>query len=187
VTATRTEAALLIPVKSFKLAKSRLVEAFPKPSRPTLQEQIGIALFDDMIGVVGSFMKWKGAGKIKTIICSPDPAVKAKVKAAGNGFIFLDETVIEQDDPALDGLAGLDRIIGAMNDFAICTLGVKGTVLLMSDLPLLSVHALIGLFKNVQFKIIVADFANFCSSKCDLPPERVLDATQYLRSQRRKY
>lgn len=152
MTANRAEAALLIPVKNFKLAKSRLVEAFPEPSRPRMQERIGIALFDDMLDVIGTFLKKHGDGKIKAIICSPDPAVKAKVKSSGTGFIFLDETSIEQEDPVFERLTGLDRIIAGMNDFATCVLGVKGTVLLMCDLPLLSVHALVGLFKHIQLK-----------------------------------
>jgi 2-phospho-L-lactate guanylyltransferase (CobY/MobA/RfbA family) len=176
LTATRTDAALLIPVKRFTQAKSRLVEAFPEASRPRMKEQIGIALFDDLVDVLRSFMNRKGDSKFKTIICSPDPSVKAKVKAAGNGFIFLDETTIEQEDPALQGLAGLDRIIAAMNDFATCVLGVKGTVLLMNDLPLLSVHALVGLFKHIQFnngfkKVLLSpSMGNGCNMIGRFPP-----------------
>ena len=176
MTANRTDAALLIPVKRFTQAKSRLVEAFPEASRPRMKEQIGIALFDDLIDVVRSFMNRKGDSRFKAIICSPDPAVKAKVKAAGNGFIFLDETSIEQEEPALQGLAGLDRIIAAMNDFATCVLGVKGTILLMCDLPILSVHALIGLFKHVQFKngfkkvLLSPSMGNGCNMIGRFPP-----------------
>jgi len=174
--ATRTDAALLIPVKRFKLAKSRLVEAFPKVARPYMQEQIGVALFDDLIDVIGAFLKRKGEGKIMAIICSPDPAAKAKVKLAGSGFIFLDETSILADVPALEGLTGLDRIIAGMNDYATRVLGVKGTILLMSDLPLLSVHDLIGLFKHIQFKngfkkvLLSPSMGNGCNMIGRFPP-----------------
>nr|MDO8111244.1 hypothetical protein [Candidatus Sigynarchaeota archaeon] len=172
--ASTTDVVFLVPVKAFKQAKSRLVEIFPPETRPAMQERIGIALFEDLMDVLVTFVKKYIASKV--VICSPDPGVKARVKAAGANFVFLDEASMDRGDPEHAGLTGLDKIIACMNDFAINILGAKGTVLLMNDLPLLSVHALVGLFKNIALKssfkkvLLSPSMGNGCNMIARFPP-----------------
>ncbi len=174
--ASTTGVVVLVPVKAFKQAKSRLVEIFPPETRSAMQERIGIALFEDFLEVLAAFVKKYGANKVKVVICSPDPAVKARVNAVGGNFVFLDETSLDWEDLNLAKPTSLDKVISRMNDYAVRVLGAKGTVLLMSDLPLLSVHSLVGLFKNIELKsgfkkvLLSPSMGNGCNMIARFPP-----------------
>ncbi len=166
--------AFVVPVKPFKRAKSRLVEVFPPGSRLAMQEQVGIALFDDTMDVLGTFMNRYGQGRVCTVVCSADPEVEARVAKLGNGFVYLDEP------KAGTGRARpvtLDQVIEHANQYAMHKLGVKGTILLMSDLPLLTVHAFVGLFKRIEARVgftkvlLSPSMGNGCNLIARFPPD----------------
>jgi 2-phospho-L-lactate guanylyltransferase (CobY/MobA/RfbA family) len=166
--------AFIVPVKPFKRAKSRLVEVFPAGSRLAMQERVGVALFDDTMDVLGSFMSRHGQGRVCTIACSSDPAVEARVAKLGHGFIFIDETEAETGSKAP---IALDQVIEHANQYAMRELGVKGTILLVSDVPLLTVHALVGLFKRIEVRagfmkvILSPSMGNGCNMIARFPPD----------------
>ncbi|NMC03861.1 MAG: hypothetical protein GYA24_01555 [Candidatus Lokiarchaeota archaeon] len=166
--------AFIVPVKSFKKAKTRLVELFPPASRPAMQEQLGIALFDDTMDVLGSYMKKHGNGRVCTIVSSSDPGVEARVSRLGDPFTYIDESNVKS---GYKTSPSLDEIIEHANKHAMERLGVKGTVLLMSDLPLLNVHAIVGLFKRIDprrhaIKVVLSpSMGNGCNMIARFPPD----------------
>ncbi len=166
--------AFVIPVKPFKRAKSRLVEVFPPRSRPAMQEQLGIALFDDTMEVLGTFMNRQRQGRVCTIVCSSDPEVAARVAKLGKGFIFIDEP---KEEASLAKPVTLDQVIEHANQYAIRELGVSGTILLMNDLPLLTVHSIVGLFKRLEarkgsLKVLLSpSMGNGCNMIARFPPD----------------
>jgi 2-phospho-L-lactate guanylyltransferase (CobY/MobA/RfbA family) len=162
--------AFIVPVKPFKRAKSRLVEVFPPGSRLAMQEQVGIALFDDTMDVLGSFMNRHGQGRV----CSSDPDVEARVAKLGDKFVYLDEPGVKAR--AAKSLS-LDQVIEHANRYALDHLGVKGTILLMSDVPLLTVHAIVGLFKRLEARkgpvkvVLSPSMGNGCNMIARFPPD----------------
>jgi 2-phospho-L-lactate guanylyltransferase (CobY/MobA/RfbA family) len=163
--ASTIDAAFIIPVKPFAQAKSRLVDVFPAPSRAAMRERVAIALFDDTMDIISTFMRRHGQGRVKTIICSSDPAVARRTAILGTGFVFVAEP------PANDGT------IDHANKYAIRELGARGTILLMCDLPLLTVHAMVGLFRRCDRKkdftrvILSPSMGNGCNMIARFPPD----------------
>ncbi|MEX2680774.1 MAG: hypothetical protein Q6373_004190 [Candidatus Sigynarchaeota archaeon] len=166
--------AFIVPVKPFKRAKSRLVGVFPPESRLAMQEQISIALFDDTMDVLGTFMNRHHEKRACTIVCSLDPEVEARVGKLGRNFIYLDEPRLETGQPRP---ITLDQVIEHVNQHAIRELGVKGTILIMSDLPLLTVHAFVGLFKRIKARagftkiLLSPSMGNGCNLVARFPPD----------------
>ncbi len=165
--------AFIVPVKPFKRAKSRLVEVFPPGSRPAMQEQVGTALFDDTMDVLGTFMARHGQGRVCTIVCSSDHDVEGRVAKLGDGFVYLDEPKVGTGRARS---VTLDQVIEHANQHATRELGVKGTILLMTDVPLLTVHALVGLFKRIEARgdftgvILSPSMGNGCNMIARFPP-----------------
>nr|MDO8119376.1 hypothetical protein [Candidatus Sigynarchaeota archaeon] len=136
--------AFLVPVKAFAKAKSRLVPLFPENHRGQIQEQLGLALFKDLVDVLVQFNKTtRSRIKVKVIFCGSDGRIQSIIQPLGEDFIFLDE----RDAPG----NGLDDIIDHMNRYAMAQWDVRGTIVLVSDLPLLETHDLNGLFKHFKY------------------------------------
>nr|MDO8085632.1 hypothetical protein [Candidatus Sigynarchaeum springense] len=166
--------AFIVPVKPFKRAKSRLVDVFPPDSRPAMQEQVGIALFDDTMDVLGTFINRHHQRRVCTIVCSSDPEVEVRAEKLGSDFIYLDEPKAATSRARQ---ITLDQVIEHANQHAIHDMGVKGTILIMSDLPLLMVHAIVGLFKRIEARagftqiILSPSMGNGCNLIARFPPD----------------
>ncbi|MBN2150996.1 MAG: hypothetical protein JW839_06110 [Candidatus Lokiarchaeota archaeon] len=167
------EFAFIVPVKPFNRAKTRLVDAFPPGTRLAMQERIGVALFDDTMDVLSAFMDRHGQDRVCTVVCSSDRGVESRVANLGDGFIYLDEATLGKGNA---GAIPLDRVIEHANQHATRELGVKGTILLMTDVPLLTVHSIIGLFKRIEARddfvrvILSPSMGNGCNMIARFPP-----------------
>lgn len=163
--------AFLVPVKAFRKAKSRLVPLFPEKYRGQIQEQLGLALFKDLVDILVKFNdSTRARFKVKVIFCGNDERIQPVIEPLGEDFMFLDESAAAGP--------GLDDIIDLMNRHAIDELGARGTIVLVSDLPLLETHDLIGLFKHFKhsdpnFKkvLLSPSLGNGCNMIARFPPD----------------
>ena len=173
--------AFLIPVKKFGNGKSRLMPVFPDEIREDVRVKINTSLFLDMMDALVMFNEKESNLNIKVLICSSDEFVCQYVKKLGDYFIYIDENdILSENVPSTNCQAiKLDEIINFMNNVAVNKYRASGTVLLMGDLPLLTMHDLQGLFKNFPDEdsfqdtkrvVISPSLGNGCNMIARFPP-----------------
>lgn len=175
-----TTVAILVPVKGFSRAKSRLVALFPGTLKPAIQEHLGIALFKDLVDVLAEFKPRAGrfGANVHVIACGPDPRMGTWLGALGGDTTWMDETTLAGYDPAVTNPDWLDTVIAAMNEHAMTRLDASGTIVLMGDLPLLTARDLEGLFKRFRSKgetlrkiVLSPSLGNGCNLIARFPPD----------------
>ncbi|MFX0101125.1 MAG: hypothetical protein ACFFCS_16235 [Candidatus Hodarchaeota archaeon] len=172
------EIAFLIPIKQFSKAKSRLTSIFPLESRFEMQEMISLILFRDLMDTLGALKEECENCTIKIIICSSENKIKDWIENLNDSdFIFMDEGVLDLKGTSSNKLDKLDEIIDLMNQRAINELNSHGSILLMNDLPLLSLETLRELINIVQevdensARVILSpSVGNGCNMVIRVPP-----------------
>ncbi|MHA1792733.1 MAG: hypothetical protein ACTSVI_08820 [Promethearchaeota archaeon] len=169
--------AFLVPVKAFSFAKSRLISALPIKNKEEIQLKIGKALYEDLVEEIEKASIQLEKHEISIVCCSPDLNAKEILEKTSIKTVFIDEHEINVGNENEIKQSRLDDIIKAMNDKAIEKLHVDGTVLLMSDLPLVDAEDIIKLvnfienFTNDKKKIVLGPATgNGCNLIVRFPP-----------------